>query len=342
VQLTRATARWLLALFLLGMVLVLHRFSISNGDLAYYVAGMRELEGKALDTATLIDLLALELEPADLEVQEQVIREGNLGIMDHYRIKPLYTYASLLVHKMGAGYVLSARIVALLGYMATVLLVFSWLVRQQGPLTALACTILVSMTFPLLQAGALCTPDSWSAFFILLLFFGLYHNWHGWWICILSIGAILTRMDNLITVVIIMLGVRFVDQWLWRRILPVACVLIIMTVVLNGLLTRDAEWIQDISYLNNGREYQWLLKDSLKLFTNSFHMVFLILLVFFWLGGFGLAHRRELVFVAIGYVVIMVRFLLFPSFQERFFIPYYLLSMIMFMQVVRAKMVVKQ
>lgn len=333
---------WLMLFFLLGMGLLLYQFSISNGDLGYYVARIMEMEGRQVNENSLREVLSHELAPADMEIQEYSISKGGLQIMDYYRIKPLYTFAAYLVHQLGIGYVPSARIIALLGYFATVLLVFYWLLREQAEWVALGVAVLLAMTLPMMQLAAMSTPDSWSAFFILLLFFGIYYRWS--WLLLLSVafGAILTRMDNVLTVLVMVWGMRVVNGMPLSRILGATLLLAVLTLVLNWILTDDPYWFRSISYLNNRDEYQWFLADFIKVFTNSFHMVFLVLLVFLLLGGHGQTHGRELWMVAIGYVVISIRFILFPSFQERFFVPFYLLSAIVLLQVIRTTSIIKR
>lgn len=330
----------LFCLFLVTVSVFALSNPINNGDIGFYVAGMLEQEKSGpeiIDNALLV--LKRELSDDKYQLQKESLVEGGLGLMDHYRIKPLYLGMASLITGAGASYTLSLRIVSLFGFLCTALLMFHWIKQVSKPMPSLLPSLVLLVTYPMLLTAMISTPDSLSAFFVLAVFYGMWSSWPLIAIMIPMCLSLMVRLDNVVTMTLLLSIMLPASRSHWyrnvssKKVLLALFVLVLFAILLNGALTKDTFWFTNTSYVQKEGKYGILVKDFVKEFGRSFMMLILFFTLALW-QNCKQTYRREFVFLGLAFSIVVLRFTIYPSFQERFFVPFYIVSVIMLLSLV--------
>jgi len=243
--------------------------------------------------------------------------------LPYFSIKPLYILTLQLVHKLGAGIIDSSRIVAALGYFAVAVIV--WLYTR----TALSVLLLILPEAIVL--GGADGPDSLSVFLLLAGLWVLFVKQHDLGLLPMML-AMWMRPENLIycvLVILLLLADRRLD---WKKTGAMLC----LCLGSSALISHYAYGWKDLcfhTFLDGepGQVAQFGMSDYLRAFTQNVYQVThgsVIVFSLLWLACFGFMDRgfQRIMAVAAGGSV--MRFVIFPSYQSRYYSLFFLTTAI--------------
>jgi len=146
------------------------------------------------------------------------------------------------------------------------------------------------------------------------------------------------RLDNLFTVLIIFgwlrYGLKSRDNasLTTGQFLLCSVIAILMAIASNAYFTQDEYWFTKISYTTGIGSY-W--RQVLIYFQSVSKSLLSFLVLFFLVNYFrpGIRYTsNQLSFLKLLCLIIVTRFLLFPSFEERFFTAFYLVGLFVLLE----------
>lgn len=317
--------------FIVLMTVILSAFPGHNGDMPLYIACMIEQEtGEKEPFEATKTVLKNELTADQYKTHEYWLDHAEPGILDFYRIKPLYIQITVLFHKLGFSYVLATLLPSLIAYCCIGLITFAWAGKVLDAFPALLVSVLLMLSNAAIILPRLSTPDGLSNLLILFSLFSIYFAQHKYLTWVLLLLSILLRMDNVVTVLVILAGWKFWPStqshnrpgfrtWMGLSVIAVAIAL-----MMNYFLVSDAWWLKKATYVKGLKDYCLQVMLYFKVFSASF---FMGLLIFGGIVHYYAPFSRKL---PQGYMlllitaVIFVRFLFFPSLEDRFMTSFYI------------------
>lgn len=272
--------------------------------------------------------------------------EGFVQQLPFYRVKPLYVLACYLSYKLGMPLIESMLIPSILSFFFTGIILYYWLKRYLNILVAWSITLLFMFSPSVILLSRITTPDGMSTCILFLGIYLLLEKQNFWLFSILSFFAILTRPDNIIFITLITL-VAIISQPIKnfniKHYLPFVIALgayCYIKFFINGYpwyTLYHHTFVEKIAYplkfksnFSFGIYIQELKNGILSLqYSFTYLPVFLLLMIISIRNEvYNIKSQLLLVFIAV-FVAIIIRFLLFPDFSDRFFIIYYLIGIIL-------------
>jgi hypothetical protein len=323
---------WVLYLgFMVLMTIVLSSLPGHNGDMPFYIACMIEKEtGEKDPFSATKSVLKNELSPAEYEGHAGRIDRAMPGILDFYRIKPLYIQISVWFHQLGFSYIFSTLLPSLLAYFFIGLITFSWATKILDAIPAIAVSVLLMLTNAAMVLPRLSTPDGLSNLLMLTCFFNIYFDKNKYLTWLLLFISIWLRMDNVVSVLVVLTGLKYWPSSTLNRnrlnygaYFCLAVLAIGMAAFMNHFLVSDTRWFKNITYIHTLKEYYLQVVLYCHIFSASYFMPLLIFLVV--IQYYFPFNRRQSsgYFLVLIASVVFARFLLFPSLENRFMTAYY-------------------
>jgi len=302
-----------------------------NGDLGYYIACVIEKsEGPRNLFQKTSDVLLKELPPQEFTRHHERLMNSDPGILDFYRVKPVYILLITLLHSLGFSYIFSTLIPSLLSYLGIGLLTFRWASLVLQPVLALLSSMLIMMLYPAITLARLSTPDALSHLVLLGSLYSIYFGKKIFLPVLLLLLSVLIRMDNIVAVFVILTAMRFLPVGSpGRRLTSLSYPLLLLTAAglafsMNYFLETDFWWFTRISYLDSGKQYG---RQVLLYFLTMSASLLVVLILFFVITYFSPGKKmseKTKSFLLMLLLVVVARILLFPSFEERFLTAYYI------------------
>ncbi len=269
-----------------------------------------------------------------------------------FRVKPLYTWIAHGFHKLGFSLVDALLWVSLASFIGIGLLFYFWIGNFLTPFLALLISVLTMMLSPVADLARDITPDALSTFFVLATMYG-YCYLHRGWMLLFLILAILARVDNFVLAGV--LGLVLIFEKEIFSILSISktqnsektyidkneigwgigsiLLGIFLFLIIPYLVGNTNEWLGKFSHTFSIKQYISELLFSVNAFRYShFQLMFIfgiiLLPILKWMDRF------EIKVLLIVFLVMGGRLVLFPSFQDRFFIAYELLVIIVLARVI--------
>lgn len=305
-----------------------------NGDTGFYIAVASQQSGES-DTSA--------VKRADEEMWKSLPRESYLtnkeilqkqvpGLLDYYRIKPLYVASIKWVHWLGVSWTKASYLPSILAFVVMMLITHHWLKQLMAVRYATALALLLMVCYPVMASARMSSPDALSGMVFLMIFYQLYWYRSGWLIIGLLFLLISIRLDNILMAVILLGGLLYQYRnerpkisigWLIGSGLALA----LFTITLNYWCTEDFFWYDKINRILYKESYLWQLGKAFRFFSSSYGMLFLLIfIVLHFFVHFRFTRKQHLLLVLLG-AMIFFRLILFPSYEERFFGPYYIVAM---------------
>jgi hypothetical protein len=325
---------------LLGLSAFLYWKPAYNGDIGYYIAVAAQ--EKDMSDSSMISfsdsILKAEIPVESYRINRAILKRHSQGLLDYYRIKPLYIWFVRMAHSIGFSWSRATVVPSIVAFILLMLFTFRWLHRIFGS-SALPVGILLMISYPILAPARMSTPDGLTALFLVPLFYLFVQNGSrlGMWI-LLSL-LVSSRLDNMLPAGIFCIGAVFFgvrdnekNAWHWMIVL---LFLIGFGWVLNRWSTIDPFWalqVKDVLYKGH---YLWQLGKAFRYFSGSYGWLFIVF-------GLVMVHlfkmvipRRELAALVMIVGMILFRLLLFPAYEERFFGAYYIVTFIILLQILK-------
>jgi hypothetical protein len=322
---------------LFSIFLVLFTISLSlvpghNGDMPFYIAAVFSREGLTDPEALLKTKEVIRREMTVEEGAKHIDRldHADENLLDFYRIKPLYIYIVMIIHRMGAPFIVSSLIPSLISFFLIGLILFTWLAKVLRPFPALIFSILLLLPDPSIVLARLSSPDPLSNLFLFSCFYRIFFGKDSKWTLLLLLISLFTRLDNLIAVLILLTMMkcwpdRSSKTHISMRIYLLVAVFYLATAVwINLYFEKDFWWFTKISYIQDIHVYGLqVLIYFLSLSQSLLPALLLLGLLAVFTGILKDERESILMLTGIG-LIFFCRFLLFPSFEERFQTAFYL------------------
>jgi len=235
--------------------------------------------------------------------------------LPYFSVKPLYVMILSLFHKAGLGLVDSSRLVSALCYFGIAALVWystgSWL------------SLVVLILPEVMMLGEATEPDGMSVLFLLIGLFALFLEQKDFGIAPL-VASVWIRPDNLILVLVVLswllLSGRFkLSASVFLGLLSVASVVLIShygygwkSLYFHTFLGGGPDAVPEFT----AADYARALSSGTKMALHSTAPIYALM----WLASFSLARENKVREVlALSAVYSILRFLVFPSYEPRYY-----------------------
>ncbi len=338
---SRKGFRFCVTVILLAGTVLLAQFPALNGDLPFYIAAACTTEG-AGDSAALAraeTAIRTELPPEKAEFHLQNLRLAPPHFLDFYRMKAGYTVSIAFFHRLGFSFVAATIIPSVAGFTLLALCVFTWSRRISTSPAAFFWVPLLLFVSAGFQPGRLSTPDAPAQCLLLWAMYRIrFARPAGGTLCCLLL-SLLFRPDNLPAACGLLFIMWYLSRgetvagtskltagWLCLALFSAAAV----CVLLNFLTEPEFWWFRPVPYpgVTNVRDPSPLSHFILDLGRSSFPVLLALAAVAltvsrgYWSNPVpDRPARLLLIFLA---AMFPVRYLLFPHYEARFFVSFYL------------------
>jgi hypothetical protein len=314
----------------------LSKFPGHNGDMPFYIALVIEKEQGSMEGVVdrTKDVLHKELPSREYQDHADRISNADPMILERYRIKPLYVLLVLAFHEMGFSYVHATLVPSLLCYFLIGLSIWQVVIKRLGPVKTFLVCICCMLIFPTLLLARLSTPDALSCFVLLNAVFLIYFGrskllWYS-----LFMLAICTRLDNVVPELIFLFALwkwpvnSFSNKLTTGKYIQMSLGLVIMALLVNLTATHHFLWFTDPNFSVPPGKYLENIELYFYVVPGSFFMYLFVLFIFSGLDrGFSPKQEVNYIFYTVCAVVV-VRFFLYPFYEERYLTPYLLFSLL--------------
>ncbi|HTN47015.1 MAG TPA: hypothetical protein VL098_11760 [Flavipsychrobacter sp.] len=300
-----------------------------NWDMIAYMGVVQEYEGVGLRKAhdSVYNMIKRDLPKdaynvltAKVEDQYECLIDAKAyeNELSFFRTKPLYTFTVYCLHKLGVNLVTATYIPSFFSCFVLILLIFHWLNQVTKPVVAFIIAVLLMLLPKFAELCRLSSPDAISNMLILLSIYLIHSKSKRIWIYIALAFSVLARIDNFIFVIVI-LGFQFFNQKNTKMLLLVTAGVSLLALLLIPMLLGDSyNWFMKFAFLFSVDDYLRHWKFVLFDFRYPSYMFIAIIAVL--LLAFGNSTSKELTRMML--ITFVIRCILFPSLQERFFIAY--------------------
>lgn len=268
-----------------------------------------------------------------------------------YTVKPLYIGVIYLFYKAGLSLTMATVLPSILAYFFIGLLLFYWLGRYFKPLLALISSLLIMYTTFMVSVARISTPDALSSLWLLAAFYFILEKPSVPLLFIFFLLSLFTRLDNIVTCIILLSFLFFMRKWknqiTLRQYLLMAGALIICYFAITLITVRPFGWSMlyypaFAHYFNLSYTFHPLFSLKAYLALLYSHVITTIVFHHFTLFAFlALVVAIPLVrpprpgirfdqwFSVLLIFIILIRFILYPNLDDRFYISFYLCILVL-------------
>ncbi|MDQ6814476.1 MAG: hypothetical protein M3040_12110 [Bacteroidota bacterium] len=246
-----------------------------------------------------------------------------------FRLKPLYVLVISTFYKIGVNLVFATILPSLIFTGGLLLAVYFGVKKLfAGAIMPLFIGLVIMLLGFTNELAVLSSPDAMSSFFVFLLFLNIFFQGKEAVSYLLLALSVFTRIDNLTLFPFILYYYRFdkVDMKSIFKGVAVMAVLSIIVLAVPYLFGNRFDWFKD--FIFKPSMYVFMVKRSVGLMRTDFNLLFLLISVVVYLN---LSHQKHLKKLFTGVIMILAtRFLLFPSYEERFYFIFKLMLIFLF------------
>jgi hypothetical protein len=312
-----------------------------NGDMPFYIAAVFSRQGLTDQEAFSKAREVIREEMSSEEGIRHIYRldHADKNLLDFYRIKPLYIFLIAAFHHVGIPFILSTLIPSLISFFLIGCILFSWSAKVFAPLPALIFSIILLLINPSIILARLSSPDPLSNLFLFYCFYRIYFEKRYTWTILFLLVSLFIRLDNLIAVCILAVLMKYwpapgaktriaAEVFLFTVLVAVAT-----AVWVNFYFESGFWWFTRVTYIQSFHAY---CLQVLVYFLSLSQSFFPALLLFAFLAVFKgkMKGKKRTVHLLLGIgSILFFRFLLFPSFEERFETAFYLTGFLLLLEI---------
>ncbi|WP_278353444.1 hypothetical protein [Chryseobacterium gleum] len=260
-------------------------------------------------------------------------------------VKPFYNFIGWSFFKLGLSASASISLISAISYACILILIFSFLIRilKNYPL-AFILTILISMFKPLPESARHVSADSLSCLLLLLSFYIFLMRKNIFWAGILGMLCVLTRPEYFI-----FYSFLYVFVYLYRNRFQIKTAPLLISygyLFLSFFLIQAFNQVSWSTLFMNQftkvqiypvsqpdpfsfSDYIHFIKSKIMLeFNSSYFPILLIFIVVILANHFSFRNKKkqaQILFFAVIYGTVMLRFLIFPALVNRMMVGFYLI-----------------
>jgi len=312
--------------FLLLLTFCLSLVPGHNGDMPFYIAAVFSRQGFTDQEAF---SKAGEVIRKEMPTEEGVrhiyrLDHADKNLLDFYRIKPLYIFLIDAFHYLGIPFILSTLIPSLISFILIGCILFSWSARVFSPLPALIFSMILLLINPSIILARLSSPDPASNLILFYCFYRIYFEKPYTWTILFLLISLFIRLDNLVAVCILAALMKYWPAPGAKTRIPAKVFLFVIlfsaatAVWINFYFESNFWWFTRIAYVQSFHAYGLQVLVYFLSLSQSFFPA-LLLLNFLAIFKGGMKGKKRTVYLLLGIgSILFFRFLLFPSFEERF------------------------
>jgi hypothetical protein len=197
-------------------------------------------------------------------------------------------------------------------------------------LPALVFSLALMLINPVIILARLSSPDALSNLFLFGSFYRIYFRKGRGWTVFLLLCALFIRLDNLLAALVLLTLMRCLPSRDGQAVFPPAAYLLSILLIcaagiwINYYFESDFSWYRRIGYIQSPSSYGLQVLVYFLSLSQSFFMALLLLCLLVLFKG-RLHRRTAQAYILLGIAAIFfLRFVLFPSFEERFQAAFYL------------------
>ncbi|NIF06004.1 hypothetical protein F3J23_11195 [Chryseobacterium sp. Tr-659] len=272
-------------------------------------------------------------------------------------VKPFYNFINWSFFKLGFSASASTFLISIISYALIIILIFSFLIRILKKYSlAFIITVLISLFKPLLESSRHASADSLSCLLLLLSFYTFIIRRNLFISGILGMLCILTRPEYFI-----LYSFLFAYIYLYRNKLHVKTTPLFLSygylflsffliqafnqVAWSTLFMNQFTKVQIYPVSNpdpfHFSDYLQFVKSNIMLeFNSSYFPILLLFLVILLANNFSIRSKKnqaQVLFFAIIYGTVFLRFLVFPSLVNRMMLGFYLLIILAMVYIQNSK-----
>ena len=257
-----------------------------------------------------------------------------------FAVRPLYNESIFLLHTgVGIGFIRATVIIATVSFVLISILIFAWMSAYLGAVRAAPAAMLVILTPPLFELSRMSSPDGLAC---LCGVAGLYLIFERRALLpgfVVLLGSVYVRTDNALLAIAVIVYCAVVSRQISKTAAAVLCGVAATSVLTINHFAGDYG-LQMLYYrsfvsipLAPGEvQVHFGLQDYANAFRSAVAGLaggyFLPFLLMGAIGIFAKQNRRSIGLAAVGVAYAASHFALFPSAQERFFGPVYVVMAI--------------
>ncbi len=250
-----------------------------------------------------------------------------LGQLGFYKVKPLFTGLIWLFYKIGIPLRYSLQLPSFLSFLFIGNMMLRWLYRETNKIPALAGAVMFTIAL-CSQVASIISPDALASLLVVCFFYSYYYGKHWLIQAALMVLLIATRIDFAVLACFFLVVVGLL-YWRNQKISVGYLAALLFAIALLGLF---------IPFLSGNKMF-WFLEyrftDSIAGYARQLAVGFrqvlttkLILIAGLLLFVLPVRQAKwRTILLTIG-AAIMIRGLLFPVMQDRFFVGYYLVTIV--------------
>lgn len=253
----------------------------------------------------------------------------------YYRTKPLYNLLVYWLYLVGVPLIQATVIPSLVAGFIIILVMYAWMSLYTHRIIAAIIALLILLLPSFSELHNTSSPDALSAMFVLGAMYLFFAGKRKTWIFLCLALAVLVRIDNFIfaAAMVYVISKPGKNKLLFIAAGSVIAALVAMLII-PWLSGNSLMWFTEFKFLESHVQYYFHVRNVFRDLLASSHLLLWVIL-----GVILLMVKdkqvRSLMLIILSCTVI--RLILFPSLQERFFIPYELALITALMIAVKGK-----
>lgn len=272
-------------------------------------------------------------------------------------VKPFYNFINWSFFKLGFSASTSTFLISIISYALILILIFVFLIKiLKNHTLAIIITVLLSLFKPLLEASRHASADSLSCVLLLLSFYAFTVKKNLFSACIFAMLCILTRPEYFI-----FYSFLYIFIYLYRKNLRVETKILFFsygylfltffliqyfnqvswsTLLMNQFIKVQLYPVSDPDPFYFPDYWHFIKSKILFEFNTSYFPLLLLFLVIILANNFSFRNKKnqaQLLFFAIIYGTVFLRFLVFPSLVNRMMLGFYLLIILSMIYIQNSK-----
>jgi hypothetical protein len=320
-----------------------------NGDMPFYIATAMNFEGKTDQQAISVtrELIQSELKSEKTVLHLYNIDHSSPGVLNYYRIKPLYILLIIFFHAIGFSYIAASLIPSLTSFFLIGWTAFLWSSKKFKPEVALFISALFMLTNPSIVLARLSTPDALSNLFILVSIYRIYFGKKYLWTVMLLMTSLFIRLDNFISAGILLTLMHFWPDGREKTKMPLLVYLLFLLfagalcLFVNYYFTSGFWWFRHFEYVLSIHAYFFQVLIYFSSFSSSMIALLVLITFFAFLNWPGEIPGKIIYLITAVYCIIFVRFLFFPSLEERFMTAFELCILLSVLELFKREKILK-
>lgn len=253
----------------------------------------------------------------------------------YYRTKPLYNLLVYGLYSAGVPLIRATVIPSVVACFFILLVLYAWMSLYTNRIMATIIALLIALLPIFSELQNTSSPDALSAALVLFAMYLFFAGKHKGWLFLCLAFAVLARIDNFIFAAVMLYAVFNPGK---NKLLFIAAWFIVAAIVavfvIPWLAGNSPLWFTDFKFLESHVQYYFHVRNVFRaFFADAYYWIWVALGLVLLTVTYKPAQQLMLIITA----SVIIRLVLFPSLQERFFAPYEFALIVALLMAVKGK-----